>query len=154
AMAFHRSSCQILLLLRCLPPKPPNNRAQSVVEQLQMNVTLNPIRSLLLEQTTLFLATVSPDDEPRSTPLFYIADKDFNLYWFSSRTSLHSRNCQHSPEVSVAISSDARTWKQIKGIQMQGRVSIVADRALRKTVTLAYVKHFQLGNLFTIAIRR
>jgi uncharacterized protein YhbP (UPF0306 family) len=119
-----------------------------------MTDTLSPIRSMLRDQTTLFLATTSKEGVPRSTPLFFIADNDLNLYWFSSRSSLHSRHCQDSPEISVAISTDARTWRQIKGVQMQGHVSIVADRTLRKTVTAAYVKRFELGKFLSLAIRR
>jgi uncharacterized protein YhbP (UPF0306 family) len=118
-----------------------------------MKNKLDPIRSLLRSQTTLVLATIGEDGLPRSTPLFFIPDDDLNLYWFSSRKSLHSRNCALSPESSVAISTGARTWKQIQGVQMQGRVSAVADRAVRKSITADYVVRFALGNLFSLAIR-
>jgi uncharacterized protein YhbP (UPF0306 family) len=119
-----------------------------------MSDKLDPIRSLLREQATLVLATTGSEGVPRSTPLFFLADDSFNLYWFSSRSSLHSRNCQLSPDASVSVSTDARTWQQIKGIQLQGRVSIIADRALRKSITARYIERFQLGNLFSLAIRR
>jgi uncharacterized protein YhbP (UPF0306 family) len=119
-----------------------------------MNDKLDPVRSLLRTQTTLVLATVGEDGLPRSTALFYVTDESLNLYWFSSRSSLHSRNCARNPEASVAISTDARTWQEIKGAQMQGRISLVADRALRKSITADYVKHFALGNFFSLAIRR
>jgi uncharacterized protein YhbP (UPF0306 family) len=119
-----------------------------------MNNKLDPVRSLLRAQTTLVLATVGEDGLPRSTPLFYIADENLNLYWFSSRSSRHSRNGRNNPEGSVAVSTDAHTWQQIQGVQMQGRISLVADRALRKAITAHYVEHFALGNLFSLAIRR
>lgn len=119
-----------------------------------MKDKLDPVRSLLRSQTTLVLATIGQDGLPRSTPLFFIPDDDLNLYWFSSRKSLHSRNCALSPEASVAISTGARTWKQIQGVQMQGCVSAVADRAVRKPITADYIERFALGNLFSLAIRR
>jgi uncharacterized protein YhbP (UPF0306 family) len=115
---------------------------------------LEPVRSLLRAQTTLILATTGEDKLPRSTPLFYITDMDLNLYWFSSRSSLHSRNCVAHPEGSIAISTDARTWQKIKGVQMQGRITAVADRSLRKSITAEYVERFALGTLFSLAIRR
>ena len=119
-----------------------------------MTDKLEPVRSLLRAQTTLVLATVGPHNLPRSTPLFYIADNELNFYWFSSRYSLHSRNCALAPETSISISSSAQTWQQIQGVQMQGRVSIVIDRALRKQITADYVDRFNLGSLFSLAIRR
>ena len=119
-----------------------------------MKDKFDPVRSLLRAQTTLVLASVSEDGSPQSTPLFFIADRSLNLYWFSSRSSLHSRNCLLSPHASVAISANAHTWQQIQGVQMRGRVSMVTDRVLRKSLTAEYVARFALGNLFSFAIRR
>src|SRR5579872_4754857 len=118
-----------------------------------MNAKLDPVRALLRAQTTLVLATVGANGAPRSTPLFFIADDSLRIFWFSSRSSLHSKNCALNPEASVAVSSDARTWQQIRGVQMQGRVSIVTDRSLRKSITTDYIERFALGNLFSLAIR-
>ena len=115
---------------------------------------LDPVRALLRSQTTLVLATAGEDSKPRSTPLFFIPDDDLRLYWFSSRSSLHSRNCARNPEASIAISTDARRWQQIKGVQMQGLVSMVTDRGLRNSIARAYTARFQLGELFRLIIRR
>lgn len=119
-----------------------------------MNDKLEMIRAFLAAQTTLVLATCGTDGLPRSTPVFYVAGEELRLYWFSSRTSLHSRNCAHRPEVSVSISAEAVTWQQIRGVQMQGVASMVTARALRKRITAAYVERFALGNLFSMAIRQ
>ena len=120
----------------------------------QVKSKLEKIRVLLRSQTTLVLATVGEDSLPRSTPLFFIADNDLRLYWFSSRSSLHSRNCARNPEASIAITKEAHRWQQIEGVQMQGSVSIVTDRSLRSEIARAYSARFQLGNLFAFTIRR
>ena len=118
-----------------------------------MKSKLDRIRTLLRSQTTLVLATAGEDSLPRSTPLFFIADDDLRLYWFSSRSSLHSRNCARNQEASVAISRDARRWQEIEGVQMQGVVSVVRDRGLRNEIARDYSARFQLGNLFAFTIR-
>jgi uncharacterized protein YhbP (UPF0306 family) len=115
---------------------------------------LDRIRAVLSSQTTLVLATAGEDSLPRSTPLFFIADDGLRLYWFSSRSSLHSSNCARNPKVSIAISKDASRWQQIQGVQMQGSVSLVTDRSLRNAIASAYSARFQLGNLFAFTIRR
>jgi uncharacterized protein YhbP (UPF0306 family) len=119
-----------------------------------MKSKLDRIRELLRSQTTLVLATTGESSLPRSTPLFFIADDNLRLYWFSSRSSLHSRNCARNPEVSVAVSRNVFRWQQIEGVQMQGLVSIVTDPALRKPIARDYSERFQLGNLFAFAIQR
>ncbi len=120
----------------------------------QVKSKLEKIRVLLRSQTTLVLATAGEDSLPRSTPLFFIAGDGLRLYWFSSRSSLHSRNCAQNPEVSIAISKDASRWQQIEGVQMQGSVSLVTDRSLRNAIACTYSTRFQLGNLFAFTIRR
>lgn len=119
-----------------------------------MKSKLDRIRSLLSSQTTLVLATTDEDSAPLSTPLFFIADDGLRLYWFSSRSSIHSRNCARNPAASISISRDARRWQEILGVQMKGTISIVTERDLRKSITRDYCERLQLGNLFAFAIRR
>jgi uncharacterized protein YhbP (UPF0306 family) len=119
-----------------------------------MKSKLDRIRELLRSQTTLVLATTDENSMPRSTPLFFVADEDLRLYWFSSRSSLHSKNCVRHPEVSIAVSRNVHRWQEIEGVQMQGLVSIVTDPALRKPIACDYSARFQLGNFFTFAIQR
>lgn len=115
---------------------------------------LRLIQSFLRRQTTLVLATADADGRPRSTPLFFLAGDDLCLYWFSSRTSLHGRNCAFNPRASVAIFRNTRKWKQIRGVQMDGLVSVVSDRAIRKELTGTYCARFALDNSFAPVLRR
>lgn len=112
------------------------------------------IQSFLRRHTTLVLATVDADARPRSTPLFFLAGDDLCLYWFSSRNSLHSRNCASNPRASVAIFRNTRNWQQIRGVQMDGLVSVVGDRAMRKELSGSYRARFALDNSFATVLRR
>lgn len=119
-----------------------------------MNEKLRQIRSLLAGQSTLVLATLDSNANPRSTPLFFIARDDLRLYWFSARSSQHSRNCAHSPRASVAIFRNTRNWKRIRGVQMDGMVSVISHRALRRQLTHDYCVRFGLEDGFQGVIRR
>jgi uncharacterized protein YhbP (UPF0306 family) len=119
-----------------------------------MKGKLERVRSLLLSQTTLALATADENSMPRATPLFYVADDALRLNWFSSRSSLHSRNLARNPQVSVAIFREVESWRQIQGVQMQGSVAVISDKKLRESITKDYCERFQLGNLFALAIGR
>lgn len=119
-----------------------------------MQARLERARSLLRSETTLVLATMDEDLAPRSTPLFYCVDDGLRLYWFSSRWSVHSRNCVRNPAAAVAVFAPASRWKQIRGVQLWGRVSVVRDREVRGTMERRYCERFELGRVLAAAMRR
>ena len=104
--------------------------------------------ALLNEQSTLALATTGPDGEPHIAPLFYLADDEFRLYWFSSPESVHSRNLEHDPRAAVTVWAATFAWQEIRGVQMRGTVRVVEDDAVKR----AYVERFGLGNQFEKAL--
>jgi uncharacterized protein YhbP (UPF0306 family) len=114
---------------------------------------LELIATLLRGQTTLSLATTSADGEPSVAPLFYIVDKELILYWLSSESSLHSQNLLTTPQAAATVYPPAKSWKEIRGVQMRGVVSIVTDPQRRAALVKAYCEHFNLGRVFRLAIR-
>lgn len=125
-----------------------------------MQTRLERVHTLLRSQATLVLATVDEDLAPRSTPLFYLArraaleNEPLLLFWFSSRTSVHSRNCARHPAAAAAVFAPARGWRQIRGAQFWGRVALVADPELRTPIEREYCERFELGRVPAAAMRR
>lgn len=113
---------------------------------------LEQIAQLIKSQSTLVLATTSDGGRPCSTPLFYIAGDDLRLYWFSSSASAHSKNLKRNPAAAASIYRPKVNWKEIRGLQMEGTVATVKDRALRKAISAAYGERFHLGAIFRTAI--
>jgi uncharacterized protein YhbP (UPF0306 family) len=118
-----------------------------------MKKAMARVRSLLRRQSTLVLATADEDGTPRSTPLFFLADDELRLFWFSSRASRHSHNCKRDPRASIAVFRPARRWQQIAGVQIQGRVLAATDRATRQRITSEYCARFALDEGFAGVIR-
>lgn len=112
------------------------------------------VAELLNGQSTLSLATTSADGSPRVAPLFYFPGDDLQLYWLSSASSVHSRNLKRNPAAAIAIYRPAAGWKEIRGVQMRGAVSIVLDRSERGGIVAAYCARFRLGPLFHARIAR
>lgn len=120
-----------------------------------MDVTDQALVATLLEsQSTLSLATSAEDGSPQIAPLFYLAGEALSLYWLSSASSVHSRNLKRSPAAAVAVYRPAMEWKEIRGAQMRGAVSVVADRVERRRIVEAYAARFSLGPLFRARIAR
>ncbi len=112
---------------------------------------LKRVAELLRSQCALVLST-APGGEPRSTPLFYLADDDLRVYWFSSASSEHSRTIRRNPEAAIAVYRPTSDWRKIQGLQMRGRVSAVSDRERRGPISAAYCEHFGLGRMFKPAL--
>ena len=65
--------------------------------------TRKAIGGLLRSQSTLTPSNADGDGVPHAAPLFYLTCGDFQLFWFSSPSSTHSRNVAVNPSVAVAI---------------------------------------------------
>lgn len=115
---------------------------------------LRTISALLRGESTLALSTVDEQGEPSLAPLFYIVDDDLSLFWFSSSRSRHSRNLERAPRASAAVFRHSENWKGIRGVQMRGSVTAVADKSRRAALIEAYCERFNLGAAFQLAICR
>ena len=104
--------------------------------------------------STLALATATPEGSACVAPLFYLPSEGLRLYWFSSRSSEHSRNLERNPHSSVTVYHSTARWQEIRGVQMRGDAVAVSDRALRRSIAAAYVERFHLGRLFEAAISK
>jgi len=115
---------------------------------------LRRIAALLRSETTLALATADERGEPNIAPLFYLVDEDLSLYWLSSPRSLHSRNLKRAPRASAAVFRHTENWKGIRGVQMRGSVTLIAEKLRRAALIEAYCERFHLGAAFRLAICR
>ena len=87
-------------------------------------------------------------------PLFYVVDDELNLYWLSSANSTHSCNLNRSPVASAAVYRHTEKWKEICGVQMRGRVEVIADPERRSALVKEYCTRFNLGSVLRLAIGR
>ncbi len=115
---------------------------------------LDRIAQLLRGQTTLSLATTGEDGQPCVAPLFYFVDEDLSLYWLSSASSLHSRNLLRTPHAAATVYCAAQTWREIRGVQMRGPASIVAEPRRRAAITESYCERFKLGRILRMPVRQ
>ncbi|HXR38736.1 MAG TPA: pyridoxamine 5'-phosphate oxidase family protein [Terracidiphilus sp.] len=112
------------------------------------------IAALLKEENTLALATTDEAGQPCVAPLFYIVDEDLSLFWLSSEASLHSENLNRNPGAAVTVYTHTAKWREIRGVQMRGAVSVIADPKHRRAIIRTYCQRFQLRSIFRLAISR
>ena len=106
------------------------------------------ILDYLATHNTMTLATCA-NDTPWAATVFY-ANDDLRLFFFSSPQSRHGQNLLANDKVGVTVQEDYHDWRQIKGIQMEGTVSVV-DSVIEKTKAMAVYarKYPDVIKLFT-----
>ena len=87
-----------------------------------MQTTLpQPVADYLTGHHVMTLATQGADG-PWAAAVFYASD-GCSLIFLSSPSSRHCRNLALDPRCAATIQEDHRDWRQIKGIQLEGRVA-------------------------------
>jgi uncharacterized protein YhbP (UPF0306 family) len=95
---------------------------------------------LIEEQSTLTIATAD-GDTPWAAAVYY-ANRGFTLYFFSDPASRHIQEALKSGQASGAISVPASTWKEIRGVQTFGTISLVPPGLESIQSLRAYLKKY------------
>jgi nitroimidazol reductase NimA-like FMN-containing flavoprotein (pyridoxamine 5'-phosphate oxidase superfamily) len=74
------------------------------------------------------LATVSSDGDPWNSPVYYVVDEDYNLYWASHTESQHSQNISTNGKVFIAVYDSTVPWGTGTGVFMQARAREVTEQ--------------------------
>lgn len=72
--------------------------------------------------------------------VFYVND-GFDLIFLSAGHTRHARNVTAVPHVAATIQEDYREWQQIKGIQLEGQVSLLTNVS-RETSIARYLQKY------------
>jgi len=90
--------------------------------------------------TTMTLACCT-EERPWAADVFYVR-QGFDLIFFSSPSSRHSLVFSVNPFAAATIHGDYRGWKEIKGLQMEGRVERITGAAASAHALTSYLKRY------------
>jgi nitroimidazol reductase NimA-like FMN-containing flavoprotein (pyridoxamine 5'-phosphate oxidase superfamily) len=82
-------------------------------------------RRLIETQTVMTVGTADATGRPSVSPVAFVHDDDFNLYWVSSRTAAHSDNIRTRPEVAIAVFAS----EPQDGVYVDGTATELEDQA-------------------------
>ena len=81
-----------------------------------------------LEDAKLMQLATSIDNQPWVCSVWYAADKDLNIYFFSSTTRRHSEELLKNNKISAAIVLPQTPEDASRGLQLQGTVEILSSK--------------------------
>lgn len=112
--------------------------------------TTEPLRRQILAyletHNTMTIASCHKDI-PWAAAVFYASD-EFDLYFFSNPRSRHGMNMATNNRVSAAIHEDYRDWREIRGIQLEGRAERLRSPKLLRHGWEIYRKKFPFVDEF------
>jgi len=108
----------------------------------------------LISVTTLTLATCGADGAPHAAPVYFAADEELRLYFFSDPVSQHSLDLEHDPRAAVAIYPECHGWQEIRGLQLRGEVRRVSPGAEWEAAWALYAARFPFVEELKEAVAR
>lgn len=102
------------------------------------------IRAYLKEAKMMQLATVHRG-KPWVCNVWFAADKELNIYWFSSITRRHSQEVMNNPHVATAICLPLTPADPARGIQLEGTAEV-----LTKPTDIAIAMKHYVGRVFNL----
>lgn len=98
------------------------------------------IAKLLRKQSTMTIATAD-DKTAWAAPVYYV-NIDYEFYFFSESDSRHIRESQASQQAAAAIFEQDFNWRNIRGVQMSGKIIPVGLGIKAGKMIAAYLKKF------------
>jgi len=72
----------------------------------------------------------------------FFANKGFTIYFLSTPNTRHTKNIAREGRVAVTINGDYYHWKEIKGVQIEGKVHLITEAKENKEALDVYLKKF------------
>ncbi len=89
------------------------------------------------------------DNQPWAATVFFVFDKDLNLYFFSRETRRHSKEIADNPRVAGAIAKEHKEGlgEPSRGVQFEGECKLVEPNKLNEAYDLYKARFPQIINV-------
>lgn len=115
-----------------------------IVEEKHVKEVKKLLKEYLKEAKMMQLATVSKG-KPWICNVWFAADKDLNIYWFSATNRRHSEEVAKDPHVAAAICLPQKPGGSARGVQLEGTAEL-----LTSPKDVAVAMRYYVGKIFTI----
>lgn len=110
------------------------------------NAILSRANLLIASCSVMTLAT-SSEAGPWAAPVYYAGIRD-RFYFFSSPDARHVQDALAHGRAAAAIYAAGRSWRDLQGLQMSGKIERIPHPAETARALIAYVKKFPLVKTF------
>ena len=93
-----------------------------------MNKYIKKAKEIIKNNIYMTIATASKDGKPWVSPVFFVYDKSYNLYWVSNKEALHSKLLRGNPQASIVIFDSSATEGQGDGVYFETKVEELSNQ--------------------------
>ncbi|MBN1316241.1 MAG: pyridoxamine 5'-phosphate oxidase family protein [Anaerolineales bacterium] len=108
----------------------------------------------LEQESTLTLATTSPEGTPNAADLYFVSNDALELFFISEPDANHAVNISQNDQIAATIHSTTWDWREIKGLQLRGSCSQVTGTRKRMAALHVYGKKFKFMPAFSAIVAR
>lgn len=91
------------------------------------------VKDLIKNVQLMTIASTTDDGKPWVSPVSFVWDDDYNLYWVSSRESHHSDYIRQRPDVSIVVVGETSEGK-MDGVYFEATAEQIEDEAIMTKV--------------------
>ena len=114
-----------ILLKPCLLGNAPEERRLKLFQDMDTKRTPEQrAKRLMDENEHMTLATADSSGAPWVSPVFFVTDDAYDIYWVSDRDARHSQNVRHNPLVAVVV---FETDPTVDAVYVSGRAKELKD---------------------------
>ena len=95
---------------------------------MKFNVKLRKLIEDYLKKAKLMQLASASDNQPWVCSVWFAADSDLNIYWFSSTSRRHSEEVMKNQKVAAAVVLPHAPKDPPKGLQLQGIAEVLTDQ--------------------------
>ena len=85
-------------------------------------------KQIIADNIYMTIATASKSGKPWISPVFFSYDQDYNLYWVSSKNSLHSKLIRSNQQVAIVIFDSKAPEGAGDGVYFKARAMELSDK--------------------------
>ena len=93
-----------------------------------MSKNLRELIQDYLQEAKLMQLATAVDNQPWTSSVWFAADNDLNIYWFSSTTRRHSHEILKNKKVAAAIVMPQTPKDTPRGLQLEGTAELLTDK--------------------------
>lgn len=104
-------------------------------------------RGIIKSNQYCTLATVDGEGNPWISPVAYVYDEKWNLYFVSMPASKHGKNISAKDNIAVSIFDSQQVWGDGVGLQIEAKIEIVSGVEVLRIATLYASRNYPYGGI-------
>lgn len=104
-------------------------------------------REIIEKNQYMTIASSSKVGNPWVSPVVYVFDKNWNLYFVSMPSSRHCANINENQKVAIAIFDSQQLWGEGIGLQIEATVKVVSIKESLRVAKIYGLRKYPYGGI-------